>query len=273
MDLARLPQIQAWTDDLGEFDLRNFLLSAVSVAEASAVVSLLNPTFIEYRGCVLLESAFTPAPVDSWFEHFDGNLTSVESMVNHVHLWDSFNPQSPEEHQALTTMARYMATTWHHAAQAQFPARIFTTDFSDDPDDYGPTVTLYTVRDAGIAAPLQGELKVLLFLDWYDGPLEGVLRSGDDATCWYFKLLAERRETSVPDDRLFTLSRLSDSDSAVLRTESDAGRLHTWPPTEDLPEAQRIVDNLLSTPGTPHLILRPSGDFKRITDVWTMRAT
>lgn len=129
------------------------------------------------------------------------------------------------------------------------------------------------MRDAGIAAPLQGELKVLLFLDWYDGPLEGVLRSGDDATCWYFKLLAERRETSVPDDRLFTLSRLSDSDSAVLRTESDAGRLHTWPPTEDLPEAQRIVDNLLSTPGTPHLILRPSGDFKRITDVWTMRAT
>ena len=48
----------------------------------------------------------------------------------------------------------------------------------------------------------------------------------------------------MPDDRLFILWRLSDADSAVLRTESGAGRLHTWPPIEDLPEAQRIVDNL-----------------------------
>lgn len=74
-------------------------------------------------------------------------------------------------------------------------------------------------------------MEILLIFGWYDGPIEGVLRFKDEAACWYFKLIAQRFEVSILDDRLFGLWGISDSDCSVLIREfddADAGS-HVWP--------------------------------------------
>ncbi|MEU6192750.1 hypothetical protein [Streptomyces sp. NPDC047061] len=117
-----------------------------------------------------------------------------------------------------------------------------------------------------------GRPEVLIIIDWHDGPVEGILWRRGEITCWYFKLFAERSETTVLDDRIFALWALPDSDGAVLSGEfGESGNgAHVWPVSGGLGsiEARRIVDGILSArPGSPSLLVRTS-DFINIAGVW-----
>ncbi|WP_346113353.1 hypothetical protein [Nonomuraea maheshkhaliensis] len=133
-----------WTADVGFFDLRTFILSNVSVAEAFSVATLLCPRFIEYRDCVFLEFAFEENSVNSWFNELKGDRAKVEAVVNHVHLWDFFAPASEADNEALQDFAARMAETWRHSARKQFPQRKFVVEANDGLNDYGPTVVIYS---------------------------------------------------------------------------------------------------------------------------------
>lgn len=149
MQLTDLPQVKAWVADVGNFNLRTFTLSSVSIAEAYTVATLMSPGFIEYRGCILLDiafDAFDTSGVDTWIDHTKGDIQSVESMVNHVHLWDFFNPQSENEDDALVDLAHRMATSWKCSACSQFPEKAFTVEFDDGTNDYGPTLSIHTAQ-------------------------------------------------------------------------------------------------------------------------------
>ncbi|MBL7498757.1 hypothetical protein I6A84_04380 [Frankia sp. CNm7] len=148
MQLTDLPQAKAWVAEVGTFDLRTFTLSNVSIAEACAVATLMSPEFIEYRGCILLRFVFDAldaSGVDTWIDHFRGDVQAVETMVNHIHLWEFFKSQSEDEDEALVDLARRMATSWKCSARSQFPERVFAVEFDDGTNDYGPTLAIHTV--------------------------------------------------------------------------------------------------------------------------------
>ncbi|MFI8914503.1 hypothetical protein ACIGW4_23200 [Streptomyces sp. NPDC053513] len=120
--------------------------------------------------------------------------------------------------------------------------------------------------DAGLGTP-----RVLIVLDWRDGPLEGVLATGREA-CWYFRLFAERFEASGADDRLYGLWSIPGADASILLGEfgSPGGEPVVWPVVGGLgsPEAQSVVDALLSAErGLPRLIVR-APDFPEVLGVW-----
>lgn len=115
-------------------------------------------------------------------------------------------------------------------------------------------------------------LEVLVILDWRDGPLEGIVKRGDGTSCWYFKLFAERLESSALDDRLFGLWVISDPASLILCEEF--GRTgqgpYLWPVSGGLGSvgARRIVEGFLEArPGSPNLIIR-TPDFREVLGVW-----
>ena len=116
-------------------------------------------------------------------------------------------------------------------------------------------------------------LQVLVIFDWCDGPIEGIARRRGGKACWYFKLFAERPETATLDDRLFAFWVIPDSDSAILSEdfgEDDQGG-HVWPVSGGLgsTKARSIVDELLSRPGSPNLIIRTS-DFVDVLGAWNV---
>ncbi|MFD8983919.1 hypothetical protein [Streptomyces sp. NPDC059564] len=117
-------------------------------------------------------------------------------------------------------------------------------------------------------------LQVLVIFDWRDGPIEGIARRRGGNSCWYFKLFAERLETTTLDDRLFALWVIPDPDSSILREEfgeNDQG-CHVWPVSGGLgsAKARGIVDELLSSrPGSPNLIIR-TPDFVEVFGVWNV---
>jgi hypothetical protein len=142
--LSDMPQAKNWTAEVGVFDLRAFILSNVSVAEAFSVVTLICPKFIEYRGCILLEFLFDEEGVNAWLGQLKGDRASVEAVVNHVHLWDFFAPASEAENEALQDFAALMAQSWRYSAQAQYPQRRFFVEANVGLNDYGPTVIIHS---------------------------------------------------------------------------------------------------------------------------------
>jgi hypothetical protein len=105
VDFSKLPQVAGFASEGEVFDPRAFLLSSVTATEAAALLLLCWPGFTEYRGGVLLSFLFDGPAIDKWFDQMEGDVRAVESMVNHVHLWDVLPPKSPAEHQVLAELA------------------------------------------------------------------------------------------------------------------------------------------------------------------------
>jgi hypothetical protein len=143
MDLSKLPQLDGWIGD--EFDPRTFLLSSVSVAEVAAVSLLFWPEFVEYRDCVFLKFAYNRTAIDTWFDELKEDGHAVESVVNHLHLWDVFAADTPAENAVLAELASRIGKMWSSALAESFPDREFIVTATDDPNDYGPTLSVRSV--------------------------------------------------------------------------------------------------------------------------------
>lgn len=142
IDLSAFPELAGWLGD-GPDDPRFFVNVEVSVGRVAAVMALLAPPFVEYRGSVLLGFRHSPSNVDHWCERL-GDASAVERMVNHTHLWGLFPGQSSA---GVEELAEPLAWFWGAALRAAYPAREFRVEHTRD-GGYGPEVTFWEVRDA-----------------------------------------------------------------------------------------------------------------------------
>ena len=132
----------------GDFDLRMFLRVSVPLTHVAAVLQLAWPAFVEYRGGVFLSFLFDREGVDRWFAQEGANVASVERVCNHVHLWDVVTTDSTEAREALSSIGAELQRIWSVALRSAFPERRFVVSFSDEPDDYGPTLS-FAQEDGG----------------------------------------------------------------------------------------------------------------------------
>jgi hypothetical protein len=124
------------------------LLGAKSGADlAVAFSSLFWPEFVEVEGCVLLRERYSPSQFQDWWKELGGDRSTVEGVVNHVHLWDLFDlDEEAVPDKAIRDLAQVLASTWRCALQHRFPRKAFEVRLIlDDPDEYGPTITFSTV--------------------------------------------------------------------------------------------------------------------------------
>jgi hypothetical protein len=142
MNPLELPQLREWIGKDGEFDPRGFVLANITVAEAKSLSMLLWPEFVEYRGHVFLKFLFDEQGVEAWIAKLGDDRKAVESVVNHLHLWDVFAPGSEEERRAVSALCSDMAEMWRAAVSRYFPGRDFLVTLADEPDEYGPTLVL-----------------------------------------------------------------------------------------------------------------------------------
>jgi len=114
---------------------------------AVAFSALYWPEFVEVEGCVLLRERYEPVNFREWKEEFGGDLSRVEGIVNHVHLWDLFQPdEASVPERAIESLGRILSCTWQCALRQQFPGREFDVRFVEDDSEYGPTISFSTMR-------------------------------------------------------------------------------------------------------------------------------
>ena len=103
------------------------------------MVELVAPELRAYRGCLILADRFDKSNVDDWLKSVGGDITAVEEVVNHVHLWDVVDGGSPD----LDDLGRRIAQTWRDVFAARYPEHRITVTFATEPDEYGPTISCH----------------------------------------------------------------------------------------------------------------------------------
>lgn len=142
MDPLEIPQLKEWAGSSDELDPRGFIMANGTLANAKAISMILWPEFVEYRDCIFVTFLFESQGVDAWMERLDGDRKAVECAVNHLHLWDVFALRSDAERRAASSFSFEIAAMWRVAIKVAFPGRDFSVRVTDEPDDYGPTLTL-----------------------------------------------------------------------------------------------------------------------------------
>jgi hypothetical protein len=118
----------------------------------------------------------------------------------------------------------------------------------------------------------------VIILDWHDGPLEGFLRTKVPKATWYFKVIAARTSSDMPDDRLFLFSEAPGDSlerlTAVLK-DDDNPTSPLWVPAwhfekaETKQRADAVLAEIMSLAQHGQLIVR-STDMRHIRDVWPL---
>lgn len=106
------------------------------------------PRWVEERGCVIRGDVFEQDNFEQWWAASSGNRTGVEASLNHLHLWDMLPNTDEKDYGELWDLGELMVRAWRGSLVEQFPDRRFEVTLTDD---YGPTITAFTVREA--AAP------------------------------------------------------------------------------------------------------------------------
>lgn len=139
-DSDELPAFREWRSQFQPSpDTYSYIAEHLSVTDAFLMAKLLAPDFIVMRGCVLREDRFDPDNFEHWWASQAGNTTAIEHVINHLHLWDIFDPEGDVEECALEALAERVALSWKLHASHQFPERDFHVEVTGE---YGPTVAI-----------------------------------------------------------------------------------------------------------------------------------
>jgi hypothetical protein len=116
---------QSWIPD---FDVWSYLNLRADFDLAAAFAKMFWPDFIEVDGCVFLQRNYSPENFADWMERFEGDRREVESMINHVHIWDLFL-NSPKDVEYPEHLYEFLASAlmlgWKQALQDTFPDKHF----------------------------------------------------------------------------------------------------------------------------------------------------
>ncbi|WP_146166909.1 hypothetical protein [Streptosporangium nondiastaticum] len=140
MNPDEYPEIKSWIDSYtGELDFVDFLNRHCTVGMWLSFAHLMNPEFVEVRGCVIRRRSYTPENFDDWYARLDGDVRRVESVLNRFVVGYAVNcGNTAEEDEALWDIARAVAYSWEAALGREFPLKRFDVSVLDTDD--GPVV-------------------------------------------------------------------------------------------------------------------------------------
>lgn len=142
----RLPRFDEWRDGFGgSVGIWDYAAQKGGLTMALAFASLFWPELIDVDGSVFLAERFDASAYAQWRSQLGDRPEAIERTMNHVHLWDLFQPEREEVPAGeLDRLAEIMAETWRVALARQFPERSGQVLLESGDEDYGPTLTLFT---------------------------------------------------------------------------------------------------------------------------------
>ena len=118
-------------------------MNGITAGLARTFATLVSPTWIEYRGCVLRAEAFDPENFERWWRATEGTRSQIEYGMNHVHLWDALpgTGEDEDELHELQALCATMARAWKSGLAEAFPEREFHVTIEES---YGPSLYVIT---------------------------------------------------------------------------------------------------------------------------------
>ncbi|MFF7020914.1 hypothetical protein ACFY97_07835 [Streptomyces klenkii] len=140
MNPDEYPEIKAWVESYtGDLDSVDFLNEHCTVGMWLAFAHLMNPEFVEVRGCVMRKRSYAPGSFDDWYRRLDGDVRRIEGVLNCFAVGYAIDcGDTAEAEEALGHIAQAVAHSWEAALRRAFPRKCFDVRVLDTDD--GPTV-------------------------------------------------------------------------------------------------------------------------------------
>jgi hypothetical protein len=135
----------------GNWDITSYLNLKYDINAALAFSKLYFPDFIEKNGCIILGFLFDEKIFNEWYEHFQGDITAVETMCNTYDIMDYFGLNQPVGqsldiyNQVIDEFAKALKRSWEANCQLLFPDRSMTVDVYDEYDT--TRITLFSKKN------------------------------------------------------------------------------------------------------------------------------
>jgi hypothetical protein len=141
IDIMLLPDAYEWAKNFsGSMSTLDFIREHTNSTIAAAFARLCWPEFIEIKGCILLEWVYDEKMFSDWWTHFNGDTKAIESVMNHMHLWDIFKEDRNGD-EAILEVGSVLERTWTAALHSAYPEKKFRVEFINDDLEYGPTLS------------------------------------------------------------------------------------------------------------------------------------
>lgn len=151
LDTSLMPIFQKYKQEneswIPGFDVWDYLNLRSDFDMAAAFTKLFWPDFVEVDGCVLLKGSYSPENFKKWMSSYEGDRRAVESMMNHLHLWDTFL-NSPKDVEYPEQLHEYLVNAvlfgWKQVLHESFPDKrfVFTIRYG-----YGPEISFHQVEE------------------------------------------------------------------------------------------------------------------------------
>ncbi len=133
-----LTKLGSWTPRATDL-----LANQGNLLHAVALSAILWPEFIEFEDHVIRADRFDLENFRQWQESTGHNRQAIESVLNHVHIYDLLPSNDDAPLEAYEYLAQVLLRTWKAALVEQHPTRQFEFLYATEPDDYGPTVYVW----------------------------------------------------------------------------------------------------------------------------------
>jgi hypothetical protein len=147
-----IPELPLWNNGKG-IDIDSWIGCLGQHEHAIGYLTRFWPKFIEHGGGVFLGSKFNEKSFDGFMTQTKGDVTSVERVLNHIHLFDWFlsSPKAPTRAQLLY-LAETLRDAWSTKLARDFPSRRFVFDLyqedQNQPDDL--VLSFHSEKAAGV---------------------------------------------------------------------------------------------------------------------------
>jgi len=146
-DLTMLHGYKKMKSELGKPDLRiwEYLNYKADFELAFVFSKLFWPDFMQVDGCILLVEQYDPKSFEMWKQKFNGDCKKIESIINHIHIYDLFLNCETEgfDITLLENLGQILLKCWGCALRELFPDKQFHFQYSTEPEEYGPTISFY----------------------------------------------------------------------------------------------------------------------------------
>lgn len=120
-----------------DWNIEKYLNFNYDISAAIAFSKLYFPTFIEYKGCIILESRFNLSIFNDWFEDLKGNISEVEKMCNLYEIKDLFHINSEGTIDEINQLGNLLKKSWELNLTQLYPNRnMEVIIFEDDGNIY-----------------------------------------------------------------------------------------------------------------------------------------
>ncbi|WP_273839493.1 hypothetical protein [Providencia rettgeri] len=145
-----LIRYESWKNEWAspnDIEINDYISDCCNPEDILCSIKLLIPEFLDVDGCILLSDRYEKNNFEEWKKQFGSDLSAIEKMLNHVHVYDLFTGSLDKTSDSVfLQLCKIMQCTWEMSLKKAFPTKEFLVELHNSESDYGPSLTFYQTR-------------------------------------------------------------------------------------------------------------------------------